>query len=537
MTAGEDRITVLRDSAQAQAQTQTQAQTWTLSETRTFVYDLPAMPAPGTQSPKAPRLQKLCFQHCGQVQAGGWNCIFERHVDAAQTVTDTAYVWGLDLSGSMQGAGGIGGLLQASQNTGGGVPAAMLFVYDGNGNVTALVDAADGSVVARYDYSPFGMTVLADGPAAAANPWRFSSKEHDATGLVYYGYRYYSPELGRWINRDPADESGGINQLAFCSNRPSNTVDSLGLWERVGDSTSTIYEADNDWDRLEYLAGEVSGDWRDWVCIWPLPDASKWANYPIAKKCARADVSNLVATEGGAITMMPRTSGDPWLPEVDSVVGPADYYWSTGIGAANRLKSESREGKTPLQDVLLVGHSGSAYRDLHRDGGTMPFDASDVLAVATENSNAINEYVHAVAWIGPPKCWFTRNAEVRGLGCQTHGTWAPYWAGTLMRSGSTTFGTRNYVLAVNPLFFFATYLRMSNSTSRSGAYGSKVYGRSELHLMNQGSNVISKSASNCCQATYLFEKSAYSALAPFSVPENMTVSIPGGAAMPRRPHR
>jgi YD repeat-containing protein len=99
-----------------------QAQTWPLSETRPFVYDLPAVSAPGTQS------QAL--------QAGGWNCIFERRVDAAQTVTDAAYVWGLDLSGSMQGAGGVGGLLQASQNVGGALRAAIFYVYDGNGNVT-----------------------------------------------------------------------------------------------------------------------------------------------------------------------------------------------------------------------------------------------------------------------------------------------------------------------------------------------------------------------------------------------------------------
>jgi RHS repeat-associated protein len=213
MTEGVDTTTATRDSAQAQ--------TWTLSETRMFVYD-------ATSSPEG-------------FAAAGWNCIFERRVDAAQTVTDTAYVWGLDLSGSMQGAGGIGGLLQASRNVGGGVPTATLFAYDGNGNVTAMVDAADGSVVARYDYSPFGMTVLADGPAAAANPWRFSSKYHDSeTALVYYGYRYYSSELGRWISKDPhfsslvettARSSSELAALSrFVANRPVGRIDFLGRW-------------------------------------------------------------------------------------------------------------------------------------------------------------------------------------------------------------------------------------------------------------------------------------------------------------------
>jgi RHS repeat-associated protein len=237
-----------------------QTQTWTLSETRMFVYDLPAVPAPGTQS------QAL--------QAGQWNCIFERRVDAAQTVTDTAYVWGLDLSGSMQGAGGVGGLLQASGNVGGALRAAIFYVYDGSrprpsggdglskgaqrategssesegrtatfGNVTALVDAADGSVVARYDYSPFGMTVLADGPAAAANPWRFSTKYHDSeTSLVYYGYRYYSPEFGRWIKRDPIGERGGWNVFAAVANSWLAKQDALGLAVDVVELLSGEYD-------------------------------------------------------------------------------------------------------------------------------------------------------------------------------------------------------------------------------------------------------------------------------------------------------
>jgi RHS repeat-associated protein len=228
-----------------------QAQTWTLSETRTFVYDLPAVPAPGTQS------QAL--------QAGQWNCIFERRLDATQTVTDAAYVWGLDLSGTLQGAGGVGGLLQASQNVGGALRAAMFFVYDGNGNVTALVDAADGSVVARYDYSPFGMTVLADGSAAAANPWCFSTKYHDTeTALVYCGFRYYSPELGRWINRDPIGERVGVGLYAIVGNTPQNGVDHLGLYDVPGSPLLNLL-----WDRFiePFLSDWIDDLVVDWVSI------------------------------------------------------------------------------------------------------------------------------------------------------------------------------------------------------------------------------------------------------------------------------
>ncbi len=42
-------------------------------------------------------------------------------------------------------------------------------------------------------------------------------------------FRYYSPRMGRWINRDPIGERGGSNLLGFCSNSPATRVDHLGL--------------------------------------------------------------------------------------------------------------------------------------------------------------------------------------------------------------------------------------------------------------------------------------------------------------------
>jgi len=101
--------------------------------------------------------------------------------------------------------------------------------YDGNGNVMALVNAADGSVAARYEYGPFGELIRATGPMAKVNPFRFSTKYQDEeTGLVYYGYRYYDPSTGRWVNSDPMEEKGGLNLFGFVENDPSNRVDPLG---------------------------------------------------------------------------------------------------------------------------------------------------------------------------------------------------------------------------------------------------------------------------------------------------------------------
>jgi RHS repeat-associated protein len=57
----------------------------------------------------------------------------------------------------------------------------------------------------------------------------FSTKYYDwETGLSYYGHRYYSAALGRWINEDPIEEDGGSNLYAFVGNNPINLYDVLG---------------------------------------------------------------------------------------------------------------------------------------------------------------------------------------------------------------------------------------------------------------------------------------------------------------------
>ena len=129
----------------------------------------------------------------------GWNLLA---VLDGSLLLQTSFVWGLDLSGSMQGAGGVGGLLFLDNcESPIGSHAAT---YDGNGNVAALVSAADCSVSARYEYGPFGELIRSSGPARGTNPFRFSTKyQEDETDLLYYGYRFYNAAVGRWISRDP----------------------------------------------------------------------------------------------------------------------------------------------------------------------------------------------------------------------------------------------------------------------------------------------------------------------------------------------
>ena len=152
----------------------------------------------------------------------GWNLIQELTHSQTHTLTNF-YAWGLDLSGSLQGAGGVGGLLAVVKDSETYVPA-----WDGNGNVTEYV-SIDGTIAAHYEYDAFGRTIAQSGDLTDSFAFRFSTKYWEDEGaLYYYGHRYYSPELGRWLNRDPIGGRGGVNLYGFVGN------DSISLWDKLG---------------------------------------------------------------------------------------------------------------------------------------------------------------------------------------------------------------------------------------------------------------------------------------------------------------
>lgn len=114
-------------------------------------------------------------------------------------------------------------------------------IHDHNGNVRCLLEAETGNVAESYRYSVFGEEQLSGD--TALSPWRFSSKRVDPeTGFIYFGRRYYSPKIGRWITQDPEGAMDGPNLYAYVGNNPLIHVDLYGLyadrnrWVRSGDS-------------------------------------------------------------------------------------------------------------------------------------------------------------------------------------------------------------------------------------------------------------------------------------------------------------
>jgi RHS repeat-associated protein len=178
----------------------------------------------------------------------GWNMIGEMDYDTWTYNPIRFYTWGLDLSGTTHGAGGVGGLLMEQDS---GTAATYFTSYDGNGNLVNMVNAANGTIAAEYEYGPFGEPLRAAGTMAESNPFRFSTKYQDQeSGLLYYGFRYYNPGSGRWISMDPVgdfafrgliedrigdrkklslDEEALMPAYLFARNGPTQNIDMFGL--------------------------------------------------------------------------------------------------------------------------------------------------------------------------------------------------------------------------------------------------------------------------------------------------------------------
>ena len=172
--------------------------TWETAETHTFVWD-------------------------------GNNIVLEKVEFANGTTRTLEYFWGMDKSGTEQGAGGVEGLLAVSVDGVFYIPC-----YDHNGNIVLYVSET-GSIAAQYTYDPYGNVIGQSGGRAATFVFGFSTKYHDREmGMVSYQRRFYRPDLGRWLNRDPIEERGGGNLYAFCFNSSPALFDPFGLKCTVG---------------------------------------------------------------------------------------------------------------------------------------------------------------------------------------------------------------------------------------------------------------------------------------------------------------
>ncbi|MBX7206872.1 MAG: RHS repeat-associated core domain-containing protein [Verrucomicrobiaceae bacterium] len=207
-----------------------------------------------------------------------WNLIAELDALNGMRAIRT-YTWGPDLSGTLQGAGGVGGLLALThQGT------SYHVCSDANGNVTALYATSgpqQGKVVARYDYDPFGNRITDTGPGVEICPFAFSTKYRDEeTGDYDYINRVYGPGDGRWRSKDPIGERGGINLYCAVENDAVNYVDIFGLTKGLcrfvvkAGHLDTVEQAMDDFDKNKHrpcdqMFGAACGNNPSGAYVWP----------------------------------------------------------------------------------------------------------------------------------------------------------------------------------------------------------------------------------------------------------------------------
>ncbi|MNQ86147.1 putative deoxyribonuclease RhsC [compost metagenome] len=104
------------------------------------------------------------------------------------------------------------------------------------GSSTLELDDEAGLLTQEH-YYPFGGTACWAGKSALVAQYktiRYSGKERDATGLYYYGHRYYSQWLLRWVSSDPSGILDGLNLYVFCGSNAVNYQDAFGLVKYKG---------------------------------------------------------------------------------------------------------------------------------------------------------------------------------------------------------------------------------------------------------------------------------------------------------------
>ncbi|RDG40027.1 hypothetical protein DVH02_00425 [Streptomyces corynorhini] len=133
----------------------------------------------------------------------------------------------------------------------------QVYLTDALGTVVGLADP-DGTVATRYTYDPYGGPTTTG--AASGNPYTFTGRENDGTGLLYYRNRSYDPETGRFISQDPIGYAGGTNLYQYALSSPTTYTDPSGNNPLlIGCAGGAAFDGGFDW-----LTQRLSGRKVDW---------------------------------------------------------------------------------------------------------------------------------------------------------------------------------------------------------------------------------------------------------------------------------
>jgi RHS repeat-associated protein len=154
-----------------------------------------------------------------------------------------------------------------------------------NYNIARIVDG-DGNTVENYHVAPFGEFKVYDSDgeeiqsSTIGNPYVFQGRQYDKeTGLYYFRNRYYSPELQRFISRDPLGyDAGDINLYRFVGNNPYGGLDPMGQEVtgvfKKGTGTLTIWDENSQRGSVQFKKVFSGSEFSENLQDGPIPNGS-----------------------------------------------------------------------------------------------------------------------------------------------------------------------------------------------------------------------------------------------------------------------
>lgn len=229
---------------------------------------------------------------------------------------------------------------------------------DGNGNITEYMDE-NGTTVAHREYDPFGGTVVSTGDKKNDFEYWFSTKYTDEeTGLLYFGFRYLNPGLGRWLSRDPAQEYGTQSMYLFVRNNSLLAYDLLGLWGE------DVHQRDTaDWATWVGFPGEAA------LAIGKADNAvDGWGTGPLPIPIAGDQSYHFNRSFGGRDTRLVHS-------EEHKRTAEKLCDWRLGNDEADRAVQYIGLSLHPLQDWVAHGeyaiHNAGGVWTVHNKGGVV----------------------------------------------------------------------------------------------------------------------------------------------------------------------
>ena len=254
----------------------------------------------------------------------------------------------------------------AAGQVGAGQPEVLHYLRDVLGNVVALANA-DGNVVERYRYDPYGMTHIYNAggmplpTSAYGNPFAFTGQRYDAAVVLYhFWFRTYSPTLGRWHQRDLLGYFDGLSLYQYVLSSPAMRVDPFGLWSIF----RWLYTGDPNAPDYVYRAAvdaAASWLWRNSPVRGGFVEAEYETRYgQIVGEASWSMDSGFGGFGGFQVGNSQRRRG--WTGAVPFSRLPGPLYQSDTLGLEGGLCWSEEDGLTVCTEVSRsIGMSGSTY--------------------------------------------------------------------------------------------------------------------------------------------------------------------------------